>query len=453
MYGLLAFALRASNAPDDVARFLYVILALFGLHLFVWWRARTHTVTVVWILLFAAAFRLTMLAVGLPQENRIRALQHDLGGERTGYQPFLLYDNDIWRYLWDGHLSATGIGPYAATPHELLTEVEESGEDQPPLDSDLWWDVLDNVSFRTYTSVYPPLAQEVFSLAHFLAPGSVLVLKFLILLIDLGSCLAVVALLRALGRPDRDLLLYAWSPLVIKEFAGSGHLDTLMILLISWAAVALIRRRDWLAQSLLGIAVAAKLGALILFPLFWMRTRPKTWVAAPIAGLAVSVPFLSGIDGLFRGLGTYAREWDFNSGIWQALATSFGVLGLEDPGGLAHLLVKGATLAVVAGALLLARRGELQWVHGCFLTLAGLVILNPAVMPWYIPWALPFAIAVGNRTWIAFSGVAFLSYLFYVDQGAATWWLWVEYLVVLGVAVWELSSRSRRPESLLASEP
>ncbi len=430
-----------------------MILALFGLHLFVWWRAKSRPVTVVWILVFAAAFRLTMLGVGLPQEGQLRALQHDLGAEQTGYQPFLLYDNDVWRYLWDGHLSATGVGPYAATPHELLTEVEESGEDLPPLESDLWWDVLDNVSFRTYTSVYPPVAQELFWLAHLLAPGSVLVLKLLIALVDLGSCLAVVALLRALGRPDRDLLLYAWSPLVIKEFTGSGHLDTLMILLVTWAAIALLRRRDWLAQALLGIAVAAKLGAVILFPLFWMRTRPSSWVAAPIAGLAVSMPFLPGIDGLFRGLGTYAREWDFNSGIWQALVTPFTTLGFEDPGGTAHLLTKGATLMIVVGALILARRGDLEWAQGAFLTLAGLVILNAAVMPWYLPWALPFAIAVGNRTWIAFTGLAFLSYLFYVDQGEATWWLWLEYMALLGVAAWELAARYRRSRSLLPSKP
>ncbi len=447
LYGLLVVALRASNAASDVALFLAVIAALFVLMIWTWRRAAPAPLAR--ILLFAVLFRLVMLGVGLPREDPVRGLRKDLAGQEAGYQTFLLYDNDIWRYLWEGHLTATGIGPYAKTPYELLTEIEEDGEDRPPLESELWWDVLDNVSFRTYTSVYPPLAQELFYLAHLLAPGSVLMLKLLLALVDIGSCLAVAALLRALGRPDRDLLLYAWNPLVIKEFAGSGHLDTLMILLVTWAAVAAVRRRDALAQLLLGAGIAAKLGAVILLPLFWRRTRPATWVLAPLAALAVSTPFLPGIDGLFRGLGTYAREWVFNSGPWVALQRTFAALGSESPELWANILTKGAVVAVLVWSV---RRRDLDargWVAGCFATLATLVVLNPAVMPWYLPWALPFAIAIGNRTWIALTALSFLSYLFYVDRGAAIWWLWLEYLAFFAIAGWEL----RRREATLPQGP
>ncbi len=392
------------------------------------------------ILLFAALFRLVMLGVGLPPENRLQALRRDLGGQETGYQTFLLYDNDVWRYLWDGHLTASGIGPYSRTPHELLTEVEsgETGEPEPPpLESDLWWDVLDNVSFRTYTSVYPPVAQELFLLAHLLAPGSVLVLKLLIALVDLGCCLGVAALLRAVGRPGRDLLFYAWNPLVIKEFAGSGHVDALMVLFVTWAAVWLIRRRDAPAQILLGLGIASKLGAVILLPLFWRRTRPASWLLAPLAALAVSLPFASGGAGLWRGLSTYAREWVFNSGPWLALHSVFAALGAGSPGVWAHLLTKGVVIGVVIWSVRRGRFDGAGWARACFLTLATLVVLNPAVMPWYLTWALPFALAAGNRSWVAFTGLAFLSYLFYVDRGAAGWWLWVEYGLFFAVAAWE----------------
>ena len=45
---------------------------------------------------------------------------------------------------------------------------------------------------------------------------------------DLGTCLLLLSLLRARGRPAA-VILYAWNPLVLKELAGSGHLDAAMI--------------------------------------------------------------------------------------------------------------------------------------------------------------------------------------------------------------------------------
>lgn len=423
-----------------MAIFLAVIGCLFGLMAWAWRNASGTSLTFR-ILVFAALFRLVMLGAGLPRDEPLRALGKDLSGRETGYQTFLLYDNDVWRYVWEGHLTATGVGPYSKTPHEFHSEIEETGDDRAPLESDLWWDVLDNVSFRTYTSVYPPLAQSLFYLAHLIAPGSVFVLKLLLSLVDLATCLGVAALLRALGRPDRDLLLYAWNPLVIKEFAGSGHIDTLMVVMITWAAVAAIRRREVAAQLLLGVGIAAKLGAVILLPLLWRRTRPATWILAPLAALTVSLPFLSGIGGLFGGLGVYAREWVFNSGPWLALQRSFEMLGSGSPELWAHLVTKGAVIAVVLLSLLFGGRDRHRWTTACFATLAVLIVTNPAVMPWYLPWALPFAIAIGNRTWVAFTGLAFLSYLFYVDRGEATWWLWLEYLTLGALMTLELYRR------------
>ncbi len=444
LYALLAGAVRASNAPGDVALFLAITGALFALMFWSWWRASAggrrrlgH------ILLFAVLFRLIMLTVGLPRDDRLQALRRDLGGEETGYQSFLLYDNDIWRYLWEGHLTATGIGPYGKTPDEHLTEIENLDPgvpEPPPLESELWWDVLDNVSFRTYTSVYPPVAQLLFVAAHAIAPGSVLVLKALIALIDLGACLGLATLLRALGRPDRDLLLYAWNPLVIKEFAGSGHADALMILCVVWAAVWMVRRRDALAQLLLGVAIASKLGAILLVPIFCRYTRPRSWPLAPLAALLVALPFWRDIYGLGRGLATYAREWVFNSGPWLALRETLAALGAESPGVWAHALTRAVVLGVVIWSLKPGRFEAARWARWCFLTLATLIVLNPAVMPWYLTWALPFAIAVGNLSWVLFTALSFLSYLFYIDRGEASWWLWLEYGLLLGAVLWETRS-------------
>ncbi len=134
----------------------------------------------------------------------------------------------------------------------------------------------------------------------------------------------------------------------------------------------------------------------------------------------------------------------FNSGPWLALQRLFENLGSDSAGAWAHLLTKGVLIGIVVWSLRSGRFDADGWTRACFLTLAGLVVLNPAVMPWYLAWALPFAIACGDRSWLIFTGLVFLSYLFYVDRGEAAWWLWVEYLLLLAAVMWESRTRLAR---------
>ena len=76
--------------------------------------------------------------------------------------------------------------------------------------------------------------------------------------------------------------------------------------------------------------------------------------------------------------------------------------------------------------------------------MAAAVLLQPAVMPWYVLWPLPLAIAAGDRIlWPAFTALALLSYLFYAEQVERSWWLWLEYggLLALAAARWRRLGR------------
>ena len=68
----------------------------------------------------AVLFRLTLLPAGLPHDTSWRAvpgaLRADLRGVRVSYERFLLFDSDVWRYLWDGHVWAHGVNPYLHAP-------------------------------------------------------------------------------------------------------------------------------------------------------------------------------------------------------------------------------------------------------------------------------------------------------------------------------------------------
>src|SRR6266550_7892515 len=76
-------------------------------------------------------------------------------------------------------------------------------------------------------------------------------------LFDLGAMAVLWLLLRAKGIPLERILIYAWSPLPLIEFWGTGHNDSIAIffILLALAAAALPSRDRNGAVSLEWIAV------------------------------------------------------------------------------------------------------------------------------------------------------------------------------------------------------
>jgi hypothetical protein len=455
LYALVAFGLRLSNAERDVAAFLGVfglLLSLYGAAAFLVRRLGDRGSTTAIVVVFAILFRILLLFAGLPAERSLHrkaaALGYDLTG-RSGYAAFLIYDNDVWRYLWEGHVGAAGVSPFVYAPAEIARRAEAGEEPFADLLADeLWWDVLDNVSFQGHTSVYPPAAQWLFRLAHGLVPGSVLVWKLLVVVADLGTCWALVLLLGALGRPSREVLLWAWNPLVLKELAGSGHLDAWMIWPLVLAVYWLATRAGVRAHLALGLSALVKLGSAALAPLFLTHSRRRSWPAlAAVVGLGL-LPLVGELRQATHGLAAFGSDWVFNSGPWVVVRYVAGRVGAAAPEIWAHGVAKaGIALATLA----LARwssGSRRSIVRATFCTLALVVLFNPAVMPWYLLWALPFAVALGFDAWLVLTGSSFLAYLYYVDGVEHAAWLWLEYGLFAGAVAWEILRRRYRVKSV-----
>ena len=101
--------------------------ALYAVAAWVVWRAPARRSTLLLLVLFAAAFRLSVL-----------------------FAPPALSD-DIYRYIWDGRVQAAGINPYRHIPAaDALGFLRDA-------------DVYPNINRRDYApTIYPPLAQMIF---------------------------------------------------------------------------------------------------------------------------------------------------------------------------------------------------------------------------------------------------------------------------------------------------
>jgi hypothetical protein len=428
-YLLAAFRLDFYSSAQDVTHFLILFAVLFVLYFAVilhkgWMQAASGHVFLV--LGSAALFRLTLVFAGLPHDAPFSAALTDIRGEEVVFERFLIYDHDIWRYLWDGHISAAGHDPYAVTPAEWEERYLAGDEQAEALFAqEPWEDIHAFVDYRSYTTVYPPLAQGFFRLSHWLSPGSVLVMKLLIALMDIAVCVVLAAILRAMGKPLSLVLIYAWNPLVIKEYAGSGHLDPLMLMFLAGAFYLVVSHRKRWALICFGLAVSAKLTPAVLAPFFMRRASWKIWPFAALPVLAGYVFYMDSLVQMAAGLGAFARDWQFNTGPWAVFRWFSESLGL--PRQTASLLSAFCLLTVLAWWVRKDRGDHDHLLRGSFFVLATLLLTSPAVMPWYLPWALLLAVPIGIRSWAAFTFLSLLSYLIYIDQTERVWWLWLEY--------------------------
>ena len=130
-----------------------------------------------------------------------------------GLSSFPILEDDFYRYLWDARMTVELGSPYAVAPAEFFASENLSERFET---------ILDGINYPDVKTVYGPTIQWVFALAYLISPGEVWPLQLMMGIADI----AVILILLQLAKPN-SVLLYAWSPLVIKEFVISAHPDVL----------------------------------------------------------------------------------------------------------------------------------------------------------------------------------------------------------------------------------
>ena len=135
---------------------------------------------------------------------------------------------DIQRYRWDGRVQNEGWNPYALAPNDpRLGYLRDPGYAVMP--------------GPEIPSMYPPLSQLVFRAGARFLPGTV-AFKLPFVLAELLVLAMLAKWLQSYPDGNFRLAIYAWNPLVIVEFAASGHNDALTIAAMV-AALAIIKKR------------------------------------------------------------------------------------------------------------------------------------------------------------------------------------------------------------------
>lgn len=333
--------------------------------------------------------------------------------------------DDVYRYVWDGRVAAAGVNPYLYPPSAPELEF---------LRGPLW----DGINHKAMPTPYPPLAEALFAVTYRAWPESLAAMQVLAVLFDLGVMLILLPMLSRAGLPTSRVIVYAWNPLVLVQFAHSAHFDAAMLLPLLGSLLVLSYGPRWGSGALLALSVLVKIAPLVLVPLFVVATWPAGAVAAAVVGVAGVLP-VAGDTGALSGILSEGADARFNDSLSFVLFRVLGLL-LPDPDTASRAVSGIILLAGVAMGMiwLSARMGHwLSLLKASYSVLALLLLLNAVVEPWYLTWIVPFlcfTLASSGRGglvlspslgWLLLSGTVMLTDLTYVQEIPPSAWVWI----------------------------
>ncbi|MFN0117031.1 MAG: glycosyltransferase 87 family protein [Elusimicrobiota bacterium] len=312
--------------------------------------------------------------------------------------------DDIYRYAWDGIVQKNGINPYIFPPtsNQLASLRPE------------WHSLINHPDVRT---IYPPVAQMFFLIGSFFS-SSIMAQKFLFSFFDLATIGVLFLILKKKQLPLKNIFIYAWNPLVILEFSGSGHIDSLMIFFLFlgfyfWECC----RIKW-SHSFFAISFLSKFTSVVMIPWLLLKENVrKIWVFVFVI-ILLSLPYLFHMGEIIHewssavsGVTTFSKDWAFNSSF-------YGLLGWVIKNTLYRKIFIG--LCLILFSFWWAQKNKLnpiQYAFGCFFLLLS---FSPIAHPWYVCWLVPFMVFIPLLGGILWSGLIVLTYhvlISYVSEG------------------------------------
>lgn len=309
-------------------------------------------------------------------------------------------EDDYQRYLWDGAVSAHGFNPYAVKPEAASTSTDILLRSLAEASGVIIW----RINHPDLRTIYPPVAQGAFAVAHIIKPWSLMSWRGLCLVFDLMTLGLLILLLGEVGRSPLWVALYWWNPVVLKELFNSAHMEAVLLPLVLGALYLAIKKRFLLSSTALAFGVGVKLWPVLLLPVLLrpLLSQPLKLIAplAVFAGLCLvfALPvLLAGLDGS-SGFVAYAKAWNTNNAFFPVLKNTFDIaiqsVGLKelDGGILARALLVAFVLAVTGWQSMLPITGAEDLIKRAAFVVAALFLVSPAQFPWYYIWVVPFLV-------------------------------------------------------------
>ena len=364
---------------------------------------------------------------------------------------------DFYRFIWDGRMIFEGLNPYLSLPETYIQQGI-----QPVFEAYNLYDGMGEMNGSHYTN-YPPLNQLCFFIAALFACkslfGSVIVLRVIIILADIGVLYFGKKLLERLNLPIKNIFWYALNPFIIIEMTGNLHFEPVMLFFLIWGLYKLHQQKWIWAAILIACSVSVKLIPLLFLPLFyqWFVKKEENYFLGfkKLIGfytiviattLFLFLPFYSSelIANYSNSVGLWFRNFEFNASFYY-IFREIGYLfrGWNEIAIIGKITPILTILFLVILTFFRKNKNMIQLITVLLFGLCFYYFTATTVHPWYLATPLILSIFTKYRFPITWTIVIIFSYQAYANLPwkENLWFVATEYILLYGFIIYELQKK------------
>jgi len=364
---------------------------------------------------------------------------------------------DFYRFIWDGRMILKGLNPYLSIPQSFIQQGI-----QPISEAYNLYNGMGEMNASHYTN-YPPINQLCFLIAALFASksvfGSIIILRIIIILADIGILYYGKKLLQILNLPVKNIFWYALNPFIIIEMTGNLHFEPVMLFFLICSLYQLNQQKWTFAAILLACSISVKLIPLLFLPLFyqWFIKKEQKWLIGiqklslfyiiTLAALIISfLPFYSSefIKNYSDSVGLWFKKFEFNASFYY-IFREIGYLfrGWNE----IEIIGKTTPFLTITFVLIVSffrnNKSMIQLITALLLGLCFYYFTTTTVHPWYLATPLILSIFTKYRFPVIWSIVIIFSYQAYENNPwkENLWFVAIEYILLYGFLIYELRKK------------
>jgi hypothetical protein len=343
---------------------------------------------------------------------------------------------DFYRFIWDGQLIINGINPYLFTPNELINTHHVLFAQMESL-----YKEMGTLSAQHFSN-YPPIHQLPFVIAALISKssilGSVIVLRIIIILADIGILIYGKKLLELLKLRPQNIFYYFLNPLVVIELTGNLHFEALMLFFLVLSVYFLCKQKLVHSAVFMGLSILTKLLPIFFLPLLIKRLKFKktllysTLVVGCIIVLCLPFFELQFLKNYSKTVGLWFTNFEFNSSFYSlgksAMSKCFGIQLIEYMPYIVPFL-----MAIFTLYFSLQKTTETKKIIQSFFWILTIYFLvSTTIHPWYMTTLVFLSCFTNYKFVLVWSATIFFSYFAYHKSGveANTLFELIEYVSV-----------------------
>ncbi|CAA0153707.1 mannosyltransferase [Tenacibaculum maritimum] len=381
---------------------------------------------------------------------------------------------DFYRFIWDGRMLYEGLNPYLYLPETFIKE-----QNYPIHQALELYNGMGPLNGSHYTN-YPPLNQLCFLIAAIFGNhsilGSVITMRAIIILADIGIMYIGKQLLEKLHLPIKNIFWYALNPFIIIELTGNLHFEPVMLFFLILSIYKLYQGKWGLAGMLLACSVSIKLIPLLFLPLFYqwflnpVNKSKKTTALSKlqqtpynlinlllfysiviVVTIAFFLPFYSSqlVENYSNSVGLWFRNFEFNaSGYYIAREIGFLFRGYNEIAIIGKIIPILAILFILGITFFKKNITIQQLIVGMLFSLSFYYFVSTTVHPWYLATLIILAVFTQYRFPIIWSLVIILTYQAYsnIPWKENLWFVFIEYSILYAFLLKELLFPTPKPQ-------